>query len=163
MFKSIWRLFENLSQIISIFKETPSQIDDLLCGNITEIVSRVHPKDNIWSEIIKTLKNTPKALDEMLSIADSKTGKTYLHDFGKEQNVNALSIINEIYKDSPEKLKELYSRKDKLNTKWIGTEKVGCDGYMKYEQSGKTPLEYLTLENLNSLKEKYPLLNDIKL
>lgn len=156
--------YENLPQLFSIFKETPSFVDDLLCGNITKIMSqRIRPEDNNWSEIIQTLKNAPKALDELLSAADSKTGKTLMHDFGKEQNVNALSTINEIYKDSPEKLKELYSKKDKFEAIRLRTGWSGGDGYYDYKSSEKTPLEYLTPENLAGLREKYPILNDIKL
>ena len=161
--------YKNIVKLATIFKDTPEKLDYLLSGRIEKILSKkkwqfCHRFNSIEpKELVSSLKNNPNVLEEILSIKEERTGKTLMHRYASAQNIEVLEIIGDVYKNSPEKLKKIYSEKDSLNEiRYEKSSWVGGDGGYEYNLSEKNPLEYLTPENLAGLREKYPILNDIK-
>lgn len=159
--------YKNLSLLLSIYKDSPNKIDELLLNYIdkTSVKSYfINCSDNECVNIIRLLKNNPKVLDKLLLsfVSEEKVGRTTIHYLCENQRVNVLNEINNTYKDRPEKLLKMYSTKDKYTKTLLGCEKGGDSPWYRYDESNRTPLDYLNPENKEQLIANCKILKDIK-
>lgn len=159
--------YKNLPLLLSIYKDSPSKIDALLLNYIdkTSVKSYfVNSSDDECVNIIRLLKNNPKVLDKLLLsyFAEEKVGQTTIHYLCAKQRFNVLNEINNTYKDRPEELLKMYSKKDKYIKTLLGCERGGDSPWYRYDESNRTPLDYLSPENKEQLIANCKILKDIK-